>query len=201
LIQADLHVHTKYSHDSSINPKTLVDQLCAHQSIKAVAVTDHGSVEGCHRVSELASAYPDLLVIPGVEITTPEGDLLVLGTAELPPKPWNVKEIIDFADRNGCIVIVAHPYREYGLGDSAKNHSFDAIEILNGCAPPHLNRLAEDLAKEMRLPGVAGTDAHNVDELWRVYTEIQASSDIDDVLKAITKGLVKVSSAGKSIRF
>jgi histidinol phosphatase-like PHP family hydrolase len=35
--------------------------------------------------------------------------------------------------------------------------------------------MAENLAKEMGLPGVAGSDAHNVDELWTAYTEVQAS--------------------------
>lgn len=201
LIRADLHIHTKYSGDSSINPKTIVDQLFAHAAIKAIAITDHGSIEGCQKVLELASEYTDILIIPGVEITTPEGDLLVLGIEELPPKPWNVKDVIDFAKESAGLVVVAHPYREYGLGDSARNYSFDAVEVLNGCAPPHLNKLAESLAKEMGLPGVAGTDAHNVDELWRVSTEIRASLDIDEILKAIRKGLVRVSSTDKSIRF
>jgi len=201
LIQADLHIHTRYSFDSSINPKTLVDQLYAHPSIKAVAITDHNTVEGCCKVQELASAYSDILVIPGVEISTAEGDLIVLGVAELPPRPWNVKDVIDFAKKRGGIVIVAHPYREYGLGSSAKNYNVDAVEILNGSVPSHLNKLAEGLAKEMCLPGVAGTDAHNINGLWTVYTKIQASLDIDEILKAIKRGLVEVSSTGKSIHF
>ncbi len=201
MIRADLHIHTKYSFDSSINPKTLVDQLYAHEYIKAIAVTDHGSVEGCRRVSELARVYTDVLVIPGVEVGTPEGDLVVLGKAELPPKPWGIREVIDFGRENGCLTVVPHPYREYGLGSLAKKFSFDAIEVLNGCSSTQINKLAENLARETGLPGIAGSDAHHASELWTVYTEIQASLDIDEVLKAIRKGLVKVSSTGKSIRF
>jgi hypothetical protein len=53
----------------------------------------------------------------------------------------------------------------------------------------------------MGLPGVAGSDAHNVNELWSVYTEVQASSDVDEVLKAIKKGLVRVFPTRKSIHF
>ena len=63
------------------------------------------------------------------------------------------------------------------------------------------NKLAENLAKEMGLPGVAGSDAHQVNELWTVYTEVQASSDIDEILKAIKKGLIRVASTEKSIHF
>ena len=54
--------------------------LSAHSYIKVAAVTDHDSVRGCKATVELASAYPDILIIPGVEISTPNGDMLVLGT-------------------------------------------------------------------------------------------------------------------------
>ena len=68
MIQADLHIHTVYSSDSVIQPKTLVDQLVAHSFIKVAAVTDHDSVRGCKATVELASAYPDILVIPVLKL-------------------------------------------------------------------------------------------------------------------------------------
>jgi hypothetical protein len=178
-----------------------VDQLYAHPFIKAVAITDHNTVEGYCKVRELASAYQDVLIIPGVELSTIEGDLIVLGVAELPPEPWTVENVIDFARERGALTIVAHPYRAYGLGDLTKNYDVDAIEVLNGASSPHINRMAENLAKEMGLPGVAGSDAHQVNELWTAYTEVQASVDIDEILKAIKKGLVRVASTEKSIHF
>lgn len=201
MIHADLHVHTKYSADSSINPKTLVEQLHSHPTIKAVAVTDHDEIEGYFKVHELATAYPNVLVIPGVEITTPEGDLLVLGITALPPKPWNVKDVIDFSRKRDSVVVVAHSYRKYGLGSPAKNYTVDAVEVLNGDTSSNLNRLGEKLAREMGLAGVAGSDAHNVEDLWSVYTEIEASLNVEEILNAIRKGLVKASSARKSIHF
>jgi len=201
MINVDLHVHTTYSFDSSIQPKTIVEQLYAHPFIKAVAITDHNRVEGYIKVKQLASAYPDILIIPGVEIATFDGDLTVLGVAELPSQPWTVENVIDFAKERGGIVIVAHPYRAYGLGDLAKNYHVDAIEVLNSALSSQLNKMAENLAKEMGLPGVAGSDAHNADELWSVYTEVQASSDIDEILKSIKKGLVRVFPTRKSIHF
>lgn len=197
----DLHVHTIFSPDSSIPPKTLVETLLAHPFIKAVAVTDHNTVRGYFKVRELATAYSDLLIIPGVEVSTVEGDVILLGVAEVPPKPWTVENVIDFARSRGGLVVAAHPYRAYGLGDSAKKYPIDAVEVLNGGCPRQLNMLAEELAKAMGLPGVGGSDAHRVDELWTVYTEIQASTDLDDVLRAIKLGLVKASHSGKSIRF
>jgi predicted metal-dependent phosphoesterase TrpH len=197
LIRADLHVHTNYSPDASIPPKIIVEQLHAHPCIKAVAITDHNTVEGNHKAQELASAYPDILIIPAVEITTNHGDLIVLGVAELPPEPYTVENVIDFAKEREALTIAAHPYRARGLGDLTKNYNVDAIEVLNSISPPDVNKMAENLAKEMALPGVAGSDAHQVNELWTVYTEVQASSDVDEILKAIKKGLVKVALTDK----
>ena len=130
MIQADLHIHTVYSSDSLIQPKTLVDMLVAHSFIKVAAVTDHDSVRGCRATVELASAYPDILIIPGVEISTPQGDILILGTEELPPKPWTPEIVVDYAKSIDAVSIVAHPYREYGMGDLARNYKVDAIEVL-----------------------------------------------------------------------
>jgi hypothetical protein len=61
--------------------------------------------------------------------------------------------------------------------------------------------MAKELAKAMDLPGVAGSDAHRTDQMWSVCTEVQASSDIDEILSSIKKGLVRVAPAKKSIHF
>jgi predicted metal-dependent phosphoesterase TrpH len=201
LIQADLHIHTIYSSDSTITPKTLVEKLVAHSFIKVAAVTDHDTVRGLGATLKLASAFPDILIIPGVEISTPEGDLLVLGTEEMPTKPFTVESVLDFAKDRDCVSVVAHPYREYGMGDLAKNYDVDAIEVLNGVSSLRANELARDLAKFMNLPGLAGSDAHLPSEVLNVYNQIQAPSSIDGILASIRKGLVTAHSISKSIHF
>jgi predicted metal-dependent phosphoesterase TrpH len=194
LIRADLHIHTTYSDDSTVTPKALVEKLAAHKSIKVAAITDHNTVSGHKEIRKLASAYPEILIIPSVEISTKEGDLLVLGAEETPPQPWTTQNVVDFARDNNCVSVIAHPYREYGMGDAARNYKFDAIEVFNGESSPHANKLAHDLAKSMQLPGVAGSDAHTPSEPLTVYTEIQAGLNVDEILKAIKKGLVTAHS-------
>jgi predicted metal-dependent phosphoesterase TrpH len=201
LIRADLHIHTTYSDDSTVTPKALVEKLVAHNSIKVAAVTDHDTAKGLSETRKLAAAYSDILIIPGVEISTPEGDLLVLGAEETPPQPWTVEDVVDFARDNACVSVVAHPYREYGMGDLAMNYKVDAIEVLNGESSPQANKQARDLAKSMGLPGVAGSDAHTPSEVLTVYTEVQAGLDVDEILKAIKNGLVVAHSAARSIHF
>lgn len=201
MIYADFHIHTVYSSDSVIQPKTLVDLLAAHSFIKVAAVTDHDSVRGCRATVELSSAYPDVLIIPGVEISTAQGDIVILGTEELPPKPWTVEAVVDFARSIDGVSILAHPYRSYGMGDSARNCRVDAVEVLNGGSSQASNAQAKVLAKSMGLPGTAGSDAHSVAELFSVFNEVEASLDVDSVLKAIKQGKVSASVSRGSIHF
>ena len=196
-----MHLHTKYSPDASSQPKTIVEKLNTHPIIKALAVTDHNTCEGYPKVQELARAYADILIIPGVEITAQEGEIIVLGITELPPKPWTAQNIIDFAGENDAVTVAPHPYRGFGLADNIQKLDINAIETLNGITEPYLNRKAEEIAKKRGLPGVAGSDAHDDKDPWNVCTEIQASLDVEDILKAIKKGTVRVSSIDKSIHF
>ncbi len=201
LIRADLHIHTTYSEDSETTPKALVEQLVAHPSIKAAAVTDHDSVKGIDNVRRLASASRDILIIPGVEISTPDGDIVILGAEELPPKPWTVEDVVDFARASACVSVAAHPFREWGLAELTRNSGVDTIEVLNGGSSYEANERALELARELGLPGVAGSDSHKPSELYSVYSEVQASLEVDEVLKALKKGLVKTAHADKSKPF
>ena len=190
MIAADLHIHTVYSSDSIIQPKTLVDQLLEHDFVKVAAVTDHDSIRGCRATMELASPYSDVLIIPGVEVSTMQGDMIILGAEELPPRPWKPEVVVDYAKSIGGVSIVAHPFREYGMGNLARKYKVDAIEVLNGGSSPAANDAARSFAESMGLPGTAGSDAHRLSELFSVYSRIEASLNIDEVLKAIKKGLV-----------
>ena len=192
MILADLHIHTIYSNDSSITPKDLVERLNNHNSVKVAAITDHDTIVGLEETTKLAASYPDILIIPGVEISTPEGDILVLGTKKLPRKPWTIENILNFAQSNGAVSIVAHPYREYGMGDLAREFKFDAVEVINGESKVSANKMAQTLSKEMRIPGIAGSDAHEPSEIGSVFTQIDASFNIKEIIRAIKKGLVSI---------
>ena len=189
MLSVDLHVHTVYSGDSLITPKRLVDALQAHSFLKAVAVTDHNTMEGYHLVAKLASAYDGILILPGIEAMTPQGEVLIIGTDERPPMPSTPEELIEFAADRNAVSIIPHPFRApSGLGDYARHLKPTAIEVYNPTAMPIQNRMALQLAKEMNLPQVAASDAHNIEEVGVAYTKIDAAQNMDDVLKAIKNG-------------
>jgi hypothetical protein len=139
LILADFHNHTRFSPDSQTAPKTLIERLVDHPSIKVAAVTDHNTVDRLEIVRHLAVPHSDILICSGVEITTNQGDTVLLGAEELPPRPWTVDKIVDFAKETSCGSVVVHPFREFGLGEVAGTCGVDAIEVLNGCSSAAAN--------------------------------------------------------------
>ena len=75
----DLHLHTTFS-DGTLTPTKMVD-LCVERGLKVICISDHDTTDGLAETFEAAKKYPDLTVIPGVELSTdvPGGEIHVLG--------------------------------------------------------------------------------------------------------------------------
>ena len=64
----DLHVHSDKS-DGSMSPAALT-AYAAQKGLRAYALTDHDTVDGLVEAMEAARQFPDLEVIPGIELST-----------------------------------------------------------------------------------------------------------------------------------
>jgi predicted metal-dependent phosphoesterase TrpH len=75
----DLHLHTTNS-DGRLTPTELI-RLAAGQGLKVVSVTDHDSTEGLGEVYEAAREFPQMRIIPGIELSTdiPGDEIHMLG--------------------------------------------------------------------------------------------------------------------------
>jgi predicted metal-dependent phosphoesterase TrpH len=75
----DLHLHTTAS-DGKFSPEEIVKKA-AGLGLRTIAITDHDTIGGIVPALNAARSYPDLMVIPGVEISTdmPTGQAHVLG--------------------------------------------------------------------------------------------------------------------------
>ncbi|RLG48672.1 MAG: metal-dependent phosphoesterase, partial [Thermoproteota archaeon] len=69
----DLHVHTRWSRDSLLDPREAAE-AARRRGLAGIAITDHGEVLGCSEAMEVEG----VAVIPGQEVRTAEGDLIVL---------------------------------------------------------------------------------------------------------------------------
>jgi predicted metal-dependent phosphoesterase TrpH len=77
--QVDLHIHSSAS-DGRLSPEEVVRES-ARLGLKVIALTDHDTVAGVGPALSAARAFPELMVIPGVELSTdePQGEVHVLG--------------------------------------------------------------------------------------------------------------------------
>jgi predicted metal-dependent phosphoesterase TrpH len=78
-MKADLHLHTTTS-DGTLSPQEMV-QKASQLGLDVIAITDHDSVNGIPPALETAKSFPQLMVIPGIEISTdmPQGWVHILG--------------------------------------------------------------------------------------------------------------------------
>ena len=79
MVEVDLHLHTTFS-DGTLTPTELVT-LCAERGLKVISISDHDSTEGMAEALETASNFPEMTVIPGIELSTevPGSEIHVLG--------------------------------------------------------------------------------------------------------------------------
>ena len=78
----DLHMHTTFS-DGKLTPAELVN-LLVEREVRIASITDHDSTEGLGEAFEEASLFPELELIPGIEISADhpwdsQSDLHILG--------------------------------------------------------------------------------------------------------------------------
>jgi len=78
-MKIDLHVHTTAS-DGRLSPSEVV-QRAIEQGVEVMAITDHDSVAGIEEALTEAGKYPNIMVIPGVEMgaDVPKDEMHILG--------------------------------------------------------------------------------------------------------------------------
>jgi hypothetical protein len=186
-ILLDAHIHTNSSHDSTISISQLREGIIA-SGLNAIAVTDHDNMEGYKRIKS-SGLFREIIVIPGVEVTTDSGDVIILGLEE-PPFSKDTRDLVDKTHALGGVVVAPHPFdvRRPSLGNGCGNISIDLVEIANGRCNTSTNRLAKEYAGYMRLPGIGGSDAHDKREIGSVLTVLEAEKGLDSILAALKKG-------------
>jgi predicted metal-dependent phosphoesterase TrpH/glycosyltransferase involved in cell wall biosynthesis len=164
-VVADLHLHTSWSHDCSID----VDDLLNHaeaQGLGAIAVTDHNAIGGALEAVGRARGRR-LVVIPGEEIKTAEdGEVIGLFLREEIPAGMSFGETIDAIRTQGGLVYVPHPFdRLHAIPSPATLHrhlaEIDVFEVYNArLLFEAYNEEALRFARKYNLTPGAGSDAH-----------------------------------------
>ncbi len=186
VLKIDLHVHTCYSCDGITTPKEVV-AYAKRQGLDGVAITDHDTVDGALKLLR----NPDLIIIPGIEITTSEGHVLALNITNPIPSYLGSTETIERIHEAGGLAAAAHPVTLLkGFKSTDIILNFDAIEVINSSAFPFSlsTHLSRRLAVRLKLPQIAGSDAHYGPEIGFAYTLINADPEVDEIVRAIKNG-------------
>ncbi|MCX6651013.1 MAG: PHP domain-containing protein [Methanomassiliicoccales archaeon] len=184
----DLHVHSCQSRDSSNLIEEVLD-ACAKKGLAGVAIMDHNSMNGS--LKAIALHCQDVLVIPGMEISSSKGHILAYNIQEEVPRNLEVGETIDRIRAQGGIAVAAHPYRVWsGLGEEVvRANDFDAIEVHNGRSTHRHNAMARKLASDLKRPFSAGSDSHEPETIGTTYFETSRDcGSVEEVIKEILSG-------------
>jgi predicted metal-dependent phosphoesterase TrpH/glycosyltransferase involved in cell wall biosynthesis len=164
-IVADLHMHTSWSHDCSIDAAELVDHAEA-EGLGAIAVTDHNVFGGALEAGDHARDR-DLVVIAGEEVKTDgQGEVIGLFLEREIERGMSWDETVAAIRDQGGLVYVPHPFdRMHAIPDPRTLHrhlaDIDVFEVYNArLLFEGYNDEALRFARKYNLTMGAGSDAH-----------------------------------------
>lgn len=154
-------------------PAELARRLRSY-GISPIFLTDHDTVEGArqlHRDGMLAT-------VTGEEISTREGDLIGLFLAEPVEPGLSAAHTVDRIKEQGALVYLPHPLdpRRRALQLDAVEQlraRIDIVEVFNGRSSADSNSRAGQACEAIGAVPGAGSDAHSLTELGRVYMELE----------------------------
>lgn len=211
----DVHCHTAGpSPDSALSLSQALSDA-ARAGIDALCLTEH---DAFWRPEELASLDPSdrtggsrTIVIPGAEINTDAGHVLVFGLMSYRFGFHHPGELAETVKRAGGAMILAHPYRRALPPDVAPNSAawdaalaraldnpllklVNAVEVTNGRGSEAENMFAAKLAIAARIPGVGGSDAHRAGDAGQIATQFdQPVRCAEDLIGALKSGSFRLA--------
>ena len=183
MLKIDFHVHTHYSECAIDSPKTII-KMAIKKKLDGLAIIDHNNFRGYLEAKKIKS---NLILIPGIEISTKDGHLIALGITKKFPKKKSAQETISMIKDEGGLALIPHPfdYLRNCIGYNIKYLKPDLIEVYNGNnRTPLGNFLAKQFVQNRNIGITAGSDSHSARELGSTYTIVENGS-VDDILSNI----------------
>jgi predicted metal-dependent phosphoesterase TrpH len=210
---ADLHTHTIYSYDGTASVSAVLKHA-KRVGLDLIAITDHDEINGALKALQLAPTY-GIEVIPGIEITTAEGDLLALNVTQKVDRDLPLIETVLKVGELGGFCIAPHPMAggfgmkslsAYSIMKALRNPQVAqiliGIETYNATTIDRMsNHYAHILGEHLGIARLGNSDAHVAEAVGLGVTEFEGRT-AKDLLKAIRKGktVVRKKKEWTSIR-
>jgi predicted metal-dependent phosphoesterase TrpH len=189
-MKIDLHTHTFRSKDSLMRYERIIEAV-PRAGLDGIAVTDHNELRGALELAQLAP----FTVIPSEEIKTSRGEIIGFFLQEWIPPGLSPLETVERIHEQGGIAYVPHPFDEV-RGSRLQRDALlevtphiDVLEVFNARnALPAYNARALEYARENRLLGGAGSDAHTYAEYGRAHIDIPPFEGPREFLESMRQG-------------
>jgi len=200
---ADLHIHTIYSYDGTATVPAVL-QRAQQVGLDLIAITDHDEIRGALQAEQLAPKF-GLQVLPGVEITTAEGDLLALGIQKLIPAGLSLVETVKRTGDQGGFCIAPHPgagglgMKSLSLGtiyralrDREVRRILLGMETYNASTIDRRGNLAAKLwARQLDISQTGSSDAHVLEAVGLGATLFPGRTALD-LVAALWMGTTRI---------
>lgn len=124
----DFHVHSRESGDANATLDAILD-LAAERGLDFVVITDHNTVSHLDFFADAQARHPNVLLIPGIEVTTYDGHYNAIGATAF------VEHKIGLD--GATIEDAAAQTHDQGALFSINHPSFDLGDLCIGCAWKH----------------------------------------------------------------
>lgn len=190
----DLHVHSSdRSRDSGVRAARIAAQA-KRRGLDGVVLTEHNAIWSPDELRDLSERH-GVLVLPGMEVGTDVGHVLVFGLDRYRPELLAIESLRPIVESEGAVMAIAHPMRPFHSGRHASHEEFaqwfDAIEAINGDHADSEGGTYEQLAERLGLAAIGGSDVHSEQAVGRAVTAFE--SPVADVA-----GLVAQLRAGST---
>ena len=200
----DLHTHTRpLSHDSALSPDDLIDEA-KRAGLDGVCLTEHDFFWEQEATWDLARRH-GFLVIPGIEVNTEFGHILVFGLDRFVFGMHRLADLVRLVGEARGAMVAAHPYRRQlpfelreagdwtmALEQTVRNESYthvSAIETYNGRGTKRQNQFSLEVCRRLGLTGAAGSDSHELADVGVCATEFDASiADVAGLIAELRGG-------------
>ena len=202
MLKIDLHVHTWYS-DSTGSVREVL-KVAQHKGLDGIAITDHDTLQGAF---EALHKNDKLIIVPGAEIKTIQGEILALGVKKPIPKSLSLLEALKRIHAQNALAIIPHPTLPFFSTLKEKdimNLPIDGLEAFSAITPLTYYFFGKnmELAKRLQLPVIAGSDSHTSETVGDAFTIINSESrNLRDILDAIKLGCTFIGGNPSAFRF
>lgn len=186
----DFHVHSNFSADSVMKVEKIID-VARKTGLNGVAITDHNTIAGGLYGAKLNKS-PDFDVVCGCEMDSEEGHILGLFLND-EIRTNRAFEIVDEIRDQGGLSVLAHPFKHKNEINKELLKKIDCVEVFNSRLSQSNNLSAYQLAKDLDMPLVVGSDAHFYFEIGNAMVRINdCICDSEDLKKSIVRGNVEL---------